>query len=70
MDIVMNEITVKNHILRYIFLKAKYVYSDDIYGDDIPEFLERITMDVSKIEASDSEVMNIIDLAISSAKSK
>ena len=67
----MNEvITVKSNILRYIFLKAKYVYSDDIYGDDIPRFLEKLTMDISQINDSDSEVMKLIDLAIMSANNK
>ena len=66
----MNTITIKNHILQYIFLKAKHVYSDDVYDDDIPEFLEDLTMNISEIVASDSKIMKMIDLAIMSAKPK
>jgi hypothetical protein len=68
---MIDKICIKPNLLRYIFLMAKKVYADDIYFDEIPNFLVDLTKNIGHIDTTDdSKIMHLIDLAINSALPK
>ena len=68
---MIDKICIKPNLLRYIFLMAKKVYADDIYSDDIPDFLIDLTKNIDHIDTTDdSKIRHLIDLAINSALPK
>lgn len=57
---------INKKLLRYIFLKANALYNSSAKPDEIALFLIELVTDVSKINASEDQSKQIIDLALSS----
>ncbi len=66
--IVENKVTISNDLLHYIFAHANQLYTSTHQSDkETPDFLLKLTREISQIETSDEQSKKIIDLALSSA---
>ncbi len=60
--------TIRKNLIHYIFTCAGKLYNTKCSDDEIADFLLDLTNDISKINATEEQSKQIIDLAMSSIK--
>ena len=63
-----NTITISKNLLHYIFTQASELYISKGSAEEVADFLEDLSSDISHINANEEQSKKIIDLALSSAK--
>jgi hypothetical protein len=63
-----NNITISPDLLHYIFSHANELYQQTQQKNKTPDFLLKLTQDVSQIATSNDQLKKIVDLALSSAQ--
>lgn len=66
-DVVEHRITISDELLHYIFAHANQLYTGGDSTIKTPDFLLKLTRDVSQIGVNDDQSKKIIDLALASA---